>query len=163
MKTTFFLFFYFTFSLTLSQEISNVKKAKIGKYNYEICLKDFYNYENDEYGINYYIRLKEKEQYIGNFLSYRTFLKSRNAPIVDGKLPPNPLLKFKDREVTGMGKIEIKKDKQEITNTFIKYKKNYDIEPDSIKTVYRQMNSGFFRLILIKEYINGKEKVILKK
>lgn len=163
MKTTFLLFFSFTFSLTLSQEITNVKKTKIGKFNYEICLKDFYNYENDEYGINYYIRLKEKEQYIGNFLSYRTFLKSRDAPIVDDKLPPNPLLKFKDREITGIGKIEIKKNKREITNTFIKYKKNYEIEPDSIRNVYRQMDSGFFRLILIKEYINGKEKVILKK
>lgn len=158
----FFLIILLTFSNIFAQEIYP-NKAKIGKYSYEIYLKGFYNYEIDEYGINYCIRLNGKERIIGPFLTYRTFLKSRMAPIVDENLPPNPLLKFSDREVTGGGKIEIKKSKREIVNTFIKYTKNYESEPDSVKSVYKQTKNGLFNIVLISEYHNGKEKTVFKK
>lgn len=162
MKSTFSIIIIFIFSTFYSQEFQS-NKVKIGKYNYEIYLKGFYNYEIDEYGINYYIRLNGKESFIGSFLSYRTFLKSRNTPIFDDKLPANPLLKFKDREVTGEGKIEIKKDKKEIINTFIKYTKAHDEDSDSTKSVYRQGKNGYFRLVSFTEYRKGTKKTVIEK
>lgn len=151
------------FSLINAQEISKVEKTKIGKYNYEFSLKDIYFYEDDEYGINYYIRLNEKKQFLGTLLTYRTFVKSRNFPIVDKTLPPNPLLKFNDREITGEGKIEVINDKKEIISTFKKYVKNNESDSDSTKTIYRQKNNGFFEKIFIETYLNGKSKILLKK
>lgn len=150
-------------NLISGQEIIQPDKTKIGKYEYEIYLKDFYSYEIDEYGINYYIRLKGREQAIGSFLLYRTHLKSRDIETMNEKLPPNPLLKFKDREVTGEGNIELDKKSGKITNTFINYTKTNDDEPDSVKRVYKQRKDGFFDLILLIEYKDGKEKVILKR
>lgn len=162
MKATFSLLTIFVFSNFFSQELQS-NKIKIGKYKYEIYLKGGYNYEVDEYGISYYIRLNDKENSIGPFLSYRTFLRSRNAPVIDEKLPPNPLLKFKDREVTGQGKIEIKKEKREIVNTFIRYIKTYESDADSTRTIYKQGKNGFFNPVFIAEYNNGIEKITLKK
>lgn len=146
----------------VGQEITQPDKIRIGKYEYEIYLKDFYSYEIDEYGINYYIRLKGKEQAIGSFLSYRTHLKSRDIGMNE-KLPPNPLLKYRDREVTGEGHIEVDMKSRKITNTFINYTKDYDDEPDSVKRVYKQRKDGFFDLILLIEYKDSKEKVILER
>ena len=79
------------------------------------------------------------------------------------KLPPNPLLKYRDREVTGEGHIEVDMKSRKITNTFINYTKDYDDEPDSVKRVYKQRKDGFFDLILLIEYKDSKEKVILER
>jgi hypothetical protein len=72
-------------------------------------------------------------------------------------------LKFKDREVTGEGKIEIVKSKNEIISTFKKYVKNNESDSDSTKTIYRQRKNGFFETVFVETYINGKSKVLLKK
>jgi hypothetical protein len=60
MKLFSTLFFSIIFSSLYAQEISKMDKIKIGKFDYEIFLKDAYFYEDDEYAMNYYIRLSEK-------------------------------------------------------------------------------------------------------
>lgn len=163
MKSVFSIVMLLVFPFIFSQTYSEGKKTKIGNYNYEIYLKGGYNYEVDEYGISYCIRLNDKESFIGPFLTYRTFLRSRDTPRINNEIPPNPLLKFKDREVTGEGKIEVKKDKKEIINTFIKYTKANEGEADSSKTTYKQGKNGLFHTINIVEYRDGKEKIVFKK
>ncbi|MCD0455952.1 hypothetical protein LPB85_10950 [Chryseobacterium sp. LC2016-27] len=161
MKQFTIIFFLVIVKQFSAQE--KIEKTKIGEYQYEFFLKEIYFYEDDEYGINYYIRLKDKKQFVGTNITYRTFIRSRNAPIVNQSLPPNSLLKFKDREVTGIGKIDIKKDSKEIISTFKRYVKNNESEADSTKTIYKQRKDGFFENMLFIEYKNGKEKIIEKK
>lgn len=161
MKQFTVIFFLVIIKQFYAQE--KIEKTKIGEYQYEFFLEDTYFHEDDEYGINYYIRLKDKKQFVGTNITYRTFIRSRNAPIVNESLPPNPLLKFKDREITGIGKIDIKKDTKEIISTFKRYVKNNESEADSTKTIYKQRKDGFFENVLFIEYKDGKEKIIRNK
>lgn len=161
MKRFAIIFLLLVFKQFYAQE--NIEKTKIGKYQYEFFLQDIYFHEDDEYGINYYIHLKDKKQFIGSFITYRTFIRSRKALIVDKDLPPSPLLKFNDREVTGVGSLKIKKKTKEIISTFKRYVKNHESDADSIKRNYKQREDGFFNLVSVTEYRDGKEEVVFKK
>lgn len=153
-------------SFLYAQEISKVEKLKIGNYVYSNYLYPFFNYERNIDGMSFYIRLNDKKQFLGTAITYRRTNSSKNYEKKVGKeLPPDVRSTYKDGIILSEGKIDIDEKNKMITiveNTFVK-DNGFENEPDSVKRVYRQRKGGLFNLVLLTEYRNGQEKIIVKK
>ena len=137
----------------------------MGNNVYENCLYPFFNYERNINGMSFYIKLKNKEQLLGTAITYRRTDSSGNYKKINEGMPQDVRSAYKDGVILSEGKIDIDEKNKLITiieNTFVK-DDGFENEPDSVKRVYRQRKDGFFNLVLLTEYRNGQEKIILKK
>ena len=125
--------------LLYCQETEKVEKIKIGKYKYELYIKNSYNYELNFWILSYYIKKGSKEQYIC------------------------PLLRYRENTILGKGDIDINHNTGIITSKYNNLIKDFKEDADSTKHVKKQNKQGFFEPILTVEYTNGKEKILFKK
>lgn len=138
--------------------------VKLGKYTYRISLEEGYNYENNFNYFSLNISHKNKTQSIGTRLIFRENNTSdKYKTKMDESHPPDPRSLLRDGIVIGEGKIAVDEKNRIITNTLIIYKKENTYSYDKQIQVYKQKKDGFFELILIKEYNNGIEKILLDK
>ena len=156
----------FTFSFISAQDSEKPEKIKIGKYKYEISLKDDWNYERNISIISYNIRFKNKEQWLGTLLTYRKTGSSKNyEKKVSEELPPDIRFTYKDGIILSEGNIAIDQKNREILITEITFYKdvNFENTPNCTKRIYKQKNDGFFELIKISEYKNDVERKVFEK
>jgi hypothetical protein len=129
------LFSHFVYS----QEIEKTEKIKIGKYKYELYLKNLYNYELNFWILSYYLKKGSNEQFIA------------------------PLLSYRENTILSKGSIDIDHNSGMIICNYKNLIKDFKEDADSIKYVKKQNKRGFFDPILTVEYKNGKENVLYKK
>ncbi|MDN3607097.1 hypothetical protein [Kaistella yonginensis] len=167
MKTILILLIsIFTFSCVSAQENEKLEKIKIGKYKYEIYLKENWFYEENKSFINYILRFKNRERFLGNHLTYRKTGSSKNyEKKVSEELPPDMRSTYKDGVILSEGNITIDEKNKEIVILEKTFYKDEDFEdnPDSTKRIYKQKKDGYFELIKIIENKNGQESIVLKK
>ena len=167
MKSVFSLIIILAFAFLSAQKKSiKIEKIKIGNFEYEINLKEAWFYEENKSYINYTLRLKNEQQFLGNYLTYRKTGSSKNyEKKVSAELPPDPRSVLKDGVILSEGEIEINKNRREIiVIEKILYKdKDFEDSPDSIKRIYRQRKNGIFELLKISEYYGSIEKVMFEK
>ena len=150
----------FTLSFISAQESEKVEKIKIGKYFYEIYLKENWFYEENKSFINYYLRFRNREQFLGNYLTYRKAGSSKNyEKKASEELPPDIRSTYKDGIILSEGNIAIDQKNREILITEKTFYKDVGFENtvDCTKRIYKQRKNGFFELIKISEYKNDVE------
>lgn len=154
----------FTFSFIFAQKTEKFEKIMIGKYKYELYLKENWGYEENKSFINYILRFKDREQFIGTYLTFRKTGSSKNyEKKVSPELPPDFRSLYKDGVINSEGEVEIDKKNRLIIIKEKRFIKDYDSEPDSTKRIYKQKKDGFFELMKIFEYRDGEEKIIFEK
>jgi|SRR3970282_1863994 len=138
-KKNILLIFILFINFIYSQETQKTEKVKIGKYKYELYIKNSYNYELKFWVLSYHIKKGSKEQYLA------------------------PLLSYRENKILSVGNIDIDYNNNTIICIYKNLFKDFKEDADSIKYVKKQNKNGFFDPILTIEYTNGKEKVLFKK
>lgn len=139
-----YVLFFLNISFAFSQEL--VEKQTIGKYEYSFFLKKSFNVENNIDIISYYVRLRDKEQWLGTALTYRKKDSSKNyKKKIDENHPPDPRSILKDGIILSEGVMEINEiDKKIIIK---EYFFEDQMDPSNTERIYIQKKDGFFELL----------------
>ena len=166
MKAIMKLVFVLIMTLNYAQNNEKKENIKIGDYKYEIFLQDGWNYERNLNYINFILKFRHEEQFLGNYLTYRKTSSSQNYKNkISEELPLDIRSTYKDGIILSEGEIEINEAKKTITaisKTFYK-DKGFESDPDTIKRIYRQKRCGSFELVQVSEFGNNKETITYKK
>lgn len=157
----FLLFAPFLFS----QEASILKKIQIGKFEYIIGISEnHFLYEENINVINFDLQFKNMHQLIGAKMTYRKPNSSANYIINnDENIPKDKRASYKDGVILSLGDIDINVKEKSIIVSEKTIIKDNEEQPELRISKFKQMRNGFFELIKLIEFNDGKENVILNK